>query len=77
MQQHFVRAVVVHGRVRDGHAQAVKDAAAMAEEWAALDWLVEPARHEAVSARFAQQVNDAATLAEVVVGYYHNVSGLS
>ena len=60
--------------VQDGHADALQEAKRMADDWAALQGKVDEFRHAGVTARFAQQIRDATTFKELLVGYWTNLT---
>ena len=62
--------------IRDGHAAAVMGAKQLAADWRSLEGLIDTKRFEGVAGRFRQQIHDAGVFANLIVGYYANISGM-
>jgi alpha-glucuronidase len=60
--------------VQGGHAAALEEARRFGEEWALLAGQVDGFRHGGVQARLAQQLRDATTFKELLVGYWTNLT---
>ena len=67
-------------RIRDRHANALKELKSMATSWDALETVMvdtgDEHRFYGVQARLLQQQNDAAVFRNTILGYYQNLSGL-
>lgn len=60
--------------IQDGHAAALAEAKTLAADWASLEGLVDAFRFKGVQARFANQIVDATTFKELLVGYWSNLT---
>ena len=60
--------------IKDGHAAALAEAKTLAADWASLEGLVDAFRFKGVQARFANQIVDATTFKELLVGYWTNLT---
>eukprot|EP01046_Picozoa_sp_COSAG06_P067496 COSAG06_NODE_17524_length_936_cov_1.990442_2_plen_66_part_00 len=57
-----------------GHAEGLAEAKVLAADWESLEGLVDEFRFEGVKARFANQIVDATTFKELLVGYWTNLT---
>eukprot|EP01043_Picozoa_sp_COSAG02_P006511 COSAG02_NODE_186_length_30414_cov_24.815372_12_plen_976_part_00 len=60
--------------IQDGHAAALAEATVLAADWASLEGLVDGFRFKGVQARFLNQIVDATTFKELLVGYWTNLT---
>ena len=67
--------ITLYEHIRFTHADAVKQARALAASWDTLAGQVDAGRFAGVQARFAQQVRDAAQMADDVMAQYQAWSG--
>ena len=67
--------ITLYEHIRFTHADAVKQARELAASWDTLDGQVDAVRFAGVQARFAQQVRDAAQMADDIMAQYQAWAG--
>ena len=60
--------------IQRGHTAALEEARQFGDDWAQLEGQVDGFRHSGVRARLAQQLADATTFKELLVGYWTNLT---